>query len=309
MTDDNQKSGHEQSQLTSSYTQQISSKNKPRPVPLIIRLLRGAFTIGGKIAPKLTGKLAYELWITPTRTPTPTSEQDILASAKIQKCQINCHDIATYHWGSSGPYVLLVHGWGGRGTQLGSFVNPLLDAGYRVISFDAPAHGKSSGKQTNLYEISDVILGLQNKYGNFDSVISHSFGGPCIAVALKGGLRASRVISISPPSHTEGLVEKFVDMLNIPSAAGKYLCKRIESTFGEKVWQEVSMKNTVQDLTIPALVIHDDQDSDVPWQEGKTVADAWHQANFIKTSGLGHRRILRDKGVIETTLDFIQAAA
>jgi pimeloyl-ACP methyl ester carboxylesterase len=308
MTNDNPKSEIDNSPSMDKPSLSKQTKNN-RPVPLIIKLMRSAFSIGGKISPKLTGRLAYELWITPTRVSTPDSELGILASAEIQKCRINDHEIATYHWGKTGPSVLLVHGWGGRGTQLGSFVNPLLDAGYRVISFDAPAHGRSSGKQTNLYEVSDVILGLQKHYGDFDSVISHSFGGPCIAVALKGGLKASRVISISPPSHTEGLVEKFIEMLHIPAAAGKNLFERIETTFGKTVWQDVSMKNTVKDIDIPALVIHDDNDTDVPWQEGKTVADAWHGASFIKTSGLGHRRILRDKRVINTTLEFIQTAA
>lgn len=280
-----------------------------RSTPFMLRLLRSAFKIGGVIAPRLTGRMAYELWITPTRVSTPESEKSVLASAQIRTCNINRHEIVTYHWGESGATVLLVHGWGGRGTQLGSFVEPLLAAGYRVISFDAPAHGRSSGKQTNLYEISDVILGLQKRYGDFDSVISHSFGGPCIAVALKGGLKASRVVSISPPSHTEGLVEKFIQILNIPSAVARNLFERIETMFGEDVWQEVSMQNIVRDIDIPALVIHDDQDTDVPWQEGKTVADAWFGASFIKTSGLGHRRILKDRDVIDSTIQFIQTAA
>ena len=45
-------------------------------------------------------------------------------------------------WGA-GPVVYLVHGWGGRGSQLASFVEPLLAGGFRVVMFDAPAHGDS----------------------------------------------------------------------------------------------------------------------------------------------------------------------
>lgn len=286
-----------------------SNKASERPVPMILKLLRLTFSIGGYLAPGLTGLGAYKLWFTPTRFQTPASERSALESAKVEHLRINDHSIVTYAWGTSGPLVLLVHGWSGRGTQLGSFVEPLIKEGYRILSFDAPAHGKSSGKQTNLYEVADVIVALQKHYGNFESVITHSFGGPCLAVAMQRGLKTSRVINISPPATTKGLVEKFIDTLQIPEKAGKNLMDRIEETFGKKIWHEISMENTVKGLTIPALVIHDEHDVDVPWQEGQLVARSWKKAHFLKTTGLGHRRILRDTSVIESTVNFIAVAA
>ncbi|MCK5395498.1 MAG: alpha/beta hydrolase [Gammaproteobacteria bacterium] len=285
------------------------STSKSRPVPTILKVIRFAFGTVGRIAPDLAGRAAYKLWFTPTRFKTPASEYAVLVSAKIESHRINDETIVTYSWGQTGPIVLLVHGWSGRGTQLGNFVDPLIKAGYRVLSFDAPAHGKSSGKQTNLYIVADVILALQKHYGTFDSVITHSFGGPCIAVALQRGLLASRVINISPPATTKGLVDKFISTLNIPEKAGLNLIERIETTFGKKIWHEISMKNTVRGLNIPALVIHDDQDTDVPWQEGQIVAQSWDNARFVKTTGLGHRRILRDTTVIESAVNFIAVAA
>jgi len=287
----------------------VSNKQNQRPVPLILKVLRVGFSVIGKIAPGLAARVAYNLWLRPTRFQTPRSEQSVLASAKINHHHIHDETIATYQWGESGPVVLLVHGWSGRGTQLGSFVEPLLIAGYRVLSFDAPAHGKSSGNQTNLYKIADVIVALQECYGKFDSVITHSFGGPCTAVAMHRGIDTARVINISPPATTKGLVEKFVSTLNIPLPVSLNLMARIENTFGADIWHDISMENTVKNLNIPALVIHDEQDVDVPWQEGQTVARAWKNAHFIKTTGLGHRRILRDNSVIESTVNFIAAAA
>ena len=286
-----------------------SSTNNKRPVPMLLKLLRLVFSIGGKLAPKLTGLGAYKLWFRPTRFQTPASERAILESAKIEHLKIDKHSIATYSWGIPEPTILLVHGWSGRGTQLGHFISPLIKAGYRVISFDAPAHGKSSGKQTNLYEVADVIVGLQNHFGNFESVITHSFGGPCLAVAIQRGFQTSRVINISPPATTIGLIEKFIHTLNIPAKAGLNLMHRIEAQFGKTIWHDISMKNTVKGLNLPALVIHDEQDTDVPWQEGELVAQSWGNADFLKTTGLGHRRILRDTAVIDSTINFITVAA
>jgi len=296
--------------IDSSVGRQSASINQPvsakvRPVPMILKLLRFSFRVGGRISPRVAGRIAYKLWFTPTRFKTPASEKNALESANIKHIHIKNHIIATYSWGRSGPTVLLVHGWSGRGTQLGSFVEPLVAAGYRVLSFDAPAHGKSSGKQTNAYELADTILALQHYYGTFASVITHSFGGPCVALAIQRGFETKRFVSISPPADTLGLVEKFISTLRIPEKAGSNLTQRIETAFGKTIWGDISMLNTVKQLKIPGLIIHDDHDVDIAWQEGHAVAQAWKNARFIRTSGLGHRRILRDAAVVESAVSFI----
>lgn len=280
---------------------------KPR-VPFILKLLRFGFQVGGRVSPAITGRIAYALWFRPTRFKVPATEQKFIKSATTERIEMAPHNIAIYVWGDSGPSVLLVHGWSGRGSQLGAFAKPLLDAGFRVISFDAPAHGSSSGKHTNIYEIADVIVGLQTHYGIFDSVITHSFGGPSTALAMKRGFKTKRVVCLSPPATTRKLVEKFLVALHIPKKAGQNMMQRFETEFSRQIWDEVSMVNSVQDLAIPGLLIHDSGDEDVPWQEGQAVAEAWTNARFVKTSGLGHRRILRDKAVIESAVRFISEA-
>ena len=278
-----------------------------KPTPLILKLLGIAFRLGGKIAPKITGCIAYKLWVSPPRFKIPNSELDALKTAEIKTQDINGHAITTFGWGKSGPTILLVHGWSGRGTQMGALAKSLVESGYRVLSFDAPAHGSSSGKQTNIYEISDTILGLDKIYGPFESVITHSFGGPCFAIATKKGLKTSRVVNISPPSTTAGLVKKFTLALSIPEKAENALMRCIESKFGKDVWHDTSMENNVRNLNLPAMVIHDADDMDVPLHEGETIAKAWNNVSFIQTNKLGHRRILRDPETIKNAVEFIKA--
>ncbi|VAW51097.1 Putative hydrolase [hydrothermal vent metagenome] len=281
-------------------------EKKPRSTPIIIKALQIGFKIGGMVAPKLAGCAAYKLWITPPRFKTPKSEVSAELSAKIEYHSIGNQSIASYQWGDSGPTILLVHGWSGRGTQLGAFAQALVDTGFRVLSFDAPAHGKSSGKQTNIYEIAETISTLENLYGPFKSVITHSFGGPCLAIAMKQGLKTTCVVNISPPSKTLGLVKKFTDALTLPKNVENELMRCIEKNFGENVWHDSSMENNIQNLDVPALVIHDADDVDIPWHEGQSIAKAWNEVRFIKTKNLGHRRILRDPATIKTTVDFIK---
>lgn len=281
--------------------------NKPHSIPIMLRLLQLGFRLGGFIAPEFTGRVAYKRWITPPHYKTPKSELNALQSANTQVHEINNLSITTYQWGQSGPMILLVHGWSGRGTQLGAIAKTLAENGFRVLSFDAPAHGKSSGKQTNMYEIADTITGLDKIYGAFHSVVTHSFGGPCLAMAMKNGLTATCVVNISPPAKTTELVKKFVATLTIPEPVEAELMRCIEHDFGKKVWQDFSMQNNIAELKIPALVIHDVDDVDIPWHEGQKIAQAWSKVRFIKTRKSGHRRILRDPATIETTVDFIKS--
>ncbi len=284
-----------------------------RPEPVILKLMQLAFSIGGRLSPRIASRFAYNLWLTSPRFKTPASERNALASATVEFHSIKNHNIATYIWGRSRqagkpvarPTILLVHGWSGRGTQLGSFVEPLLDVGYRVISFDAPAHGQSSGKQTTIFEIADVILALQKLYGEFDAVITHSFGGPCSALAVKNGLKINRMVAICPPATIRGLVTKFISALHITEKTSKHLIKHIEKSFGKHIWKELSMTTLVEHLDIPGFVIHDSHDVDIPWEEGQAVAHLWNNAPFKITNGLGHRRILRDDDVIRSAVKFI----
>lgn len=277
----------------------------PRPEPMLLKIFQLAFSVGGHVSARIASYFAYKLWLTPTRHKTPASERYALASATIKTLPIHHHNITTYCWGTTGPSVLLVHGWSGRGTQLGAFVSPLLEAGYQVLSFDAPAHGQSSGKQTNLFEISDVILALQQYFGEFDAIITHSFGGPCTAFAVKNGLQAKCIISICPPATTIGLVNKFIRTLHLTKKTGDCLIKRMEKAFGNDIWQRLSMSHLVKKITIPGFIIHDAHDTDVPWEEGQAVAYAWNQAALKITHSLGHRRILKNSDVIDATIAFI----
>ena len=59
------------------------------------------------------------------------------------------------------------------------------------------------------------------------------------------------------------------------------------------------------ELPIAALVVHDSDDMEVPWTNGADVAAAWPGAELVTTQGLGHRRILRDAGIVARVTAFL----
>ncbi len=55
----------------------------------------------------------------------------------------------------------------------------------------------------------------------------------------------------------------------------------------------------------PTLVVHDRDDASTDVGDGEAIAAAWPRAELTVTTGLGHRRILRDPGVVAQVVDFV----
>jgi pimeloyl-ACP methyl ester carboxylesterase len=82
--------------------------------------------------------------------------------------------------------------------------------------------------------------------------------------------------------------------------------RRIEERFLRK-WSDYSQASAAGALTTPLLIVHDREDDDTPWADGAALARVWPDARLVTTTGLGHRRILRDPGVVAAATDFVTA--
>ena len=56
---------------------------------------------------------------------------------------------------------------------------------------------------------------------------------------------------------------------------------------------------------VKGMIIHDQKDKVVPFTHARQLASIWPNAEFITTTGLGHSRILKDKGVIERIINYL----
>jgi pimeloyl-ACP methyl ester carboxylesterase len=269
-----------------------------------VKGLRYVFKVSGAVAPALAARLARVLWFRPPRNRPPAGEQALLESAQHVPVEYAGKRLAVYRWGE-GPTVLLVHGWSGRGAQLGRFIEPLVAAGYRVVTFDAPAHGRSDGRDTTLPEMSGAILRVVAEHQPVHAVIAHSFGVPSTLLALQQQRFARRVVALSSPATLDGIMDRFQEMLGLSPRTVQSLRASLAQRFGEDMMTRYSAETMARDMDLPALFIHDRDDRDIPWQDGEAVARAWPQAQFVSTSGLGHRRILRDPAVIDRVVRFL----
>jgi pimeloyl-ACP methyl ester carboxylesterase len=288
----------------SQYKKAQAKRQARRNVPLALKMLRLYFQTVGRVLPGVAVKTAYRLWFQTRRFAEPARELRWLKDSRQDLVDHQYGPLAVNIWGE-GPTVLLVHGWNGRGSQMGSFAQPLVDRGYRVVAYDLPAHGRSPGNNTNIFKAIETLEAIAETYGPIHGVIAHSFGVMVTTLALREGIEINRFAAISPPTSLDWLIERFERILQIPAPTHRALVRHIEADFGKNIWDKVALDKAARHLDIPALIVHDDQDYDVTWQQGKILADNWPGAVFMKTSGLGHRRVLRDRNTINAIVDFI----
>ena len=275
-------------------------------IPVAIQLLRFGIRSLSAVSPSLAGRWVYHLWFATHRFAEPKRETCWREQAQQFTLPHAYGPLAIYSWGE-GPTVLLVHGWNGRGTQMGGFAAPLVNAGYRAIAFDAPGHGRTPGNCSTIFRIVDAVDVITNEFGPLKGIVTHSFGAMVIALALQTQLAADRVVCINPAAQLDFLIDSFCTTLGITPGTRKAFLQRLENHYGTDIGRQISADENAAGLAIPALIIHDIDDNEVPWQQGERLANAWPDARFMQTRGLGHTRSLRDHETIQATVNFISA--
>jgi pimeloyl-ACP methyl ester carboxylesterase len=262
--------------------------------------------------PELASAWAERMFLTPPRSKNAAASALDLIDAKSAFLEHKGRHIATFAWGArstDAPAVLLAHGWGGYAAQMRGFVFPLLQAGYRVIAYDQPAHGVSDGKLTGLPDFADVFGMVARHHGNIEAVVAHSLGGAGAALALSWGKAAFRkIVMVSPPSDLVGYSRRFARWYWMAEPVRKAMQNAIEERYGVR-WEDLEVGAVAPRLGAKALVIHDRDDHMMPWTHGAKVARQWPGAKLMLTDGLGHGRILRDERVHRAAADFVAGRA
>jgi pimeloyl-ACP methyl ester carboxylesterase len=273
----------------------------------LFRALRGGFPSLGRLSPRLSAFLAEILFRTPPRSPRLKREEGVLFAGRFSKTPCRSRSLPTWTWGE-GPPVLLVHGWGGHAGRLTPFVEPLTDAGFSVVAFDAPGHGSAAGRRSSLPEMVEAIQAVVEAAGPFHAVIGHSLGATACALAIKSGLPVSRVVLLAPAAELEKYSGRFARILHIPPLVRDSMKKRLERRY-EITWTDLRISGRPLAGEVSLLVFHDRGDVRVPLRDGLEIVASWPRAELVRTRGLGHHRILRDPKVIAHTVRFLGASS
>lgn len=259
------------------------------------------------ISPKLAMRFAAKIFTTPFKHKIPRRELDMNSNSKQIKRHIDSIDkeVVAYFYGNSSKKVLLVHGWSGRGTQLFKFADELLQAGYSTVSFDAPAHGKSSGKTTVMPEFVSTIQQLSDEFGPFEGAIGHSLGGMALLNAAKRGFKTKAIVTIGSGNVIQDVIDEFTDKMKLDRKIGRLMSVEFEKMAGEPMY-DYSSYIAAQTIDFPVMIVHDEKDHEVPVEAAKQIIPHLKHGKLLLTSGLGHRKILGHHEVIEKSINFLK---
>ena len=280
--------------------------------------VRSVFSGLQAISPALAAQLAAATMFRTRRKPRADWEQQVAGRAEHLTVDGPSGDIAVQRWGQ-GPLVLLVHGWNGRGSQLGGFVEPLLDAGFQIVTFDAPGHGASEGSTSSLVHFANafdaVVDAVRPFFQPIRGVVAHSMGGAAVMFALsraeqrapsEPGARQPRLVFIAPPIDLHDFVTTVSSGLGLSPPTEQALNSLVEQRIGHRMADLQALRHA-QNMRAPLLVMHDEQDRAVPVACGESLVQHWPGATLRKTNGLGHNRILRDPQAIATAVAFLRS--
>jgi pimeloyl-ACP methyl ester carboxylesterase len=201
-----------------------------------------------------------------------------------------------------------MHGWGGARAQMTGFVNPLLDAGFRVVAYDQPAHGESDGRMTNLLEIAPTMELITKREGNFAAIIAHSFGALITSYALvnRSLPPPERLVYFGAFNRLMDSLPRFQILASLPDEIIRGLGNMIYEIFGKEVLDAIVNETLTQHIHTPALMFHDATDNVTPIADSRAIAKAWKSAQLIETTGLGHRGALQSKAIHEQVVKFLK---
>ncbi len=212
--------------------------------------------------------------------------------------------IVVYQYGQSDKKILLVHGWSGRGTQLYKIADAFIAKGYAIVSFDAPAHGKSTGSTAIITKFIASVFEASKQFGPFEAAVGHSMGAMTLLNATKDGLNINKLAIIGSGDKIEAILDAFIGRLQLKPKIAKSLALYFENKFGQKL-SNYAAHSAASKINIPVLVIHDKNDLEVPASCSLAIHQNLKDGTLLLTEKLGHRKILGNDKVISAVVDFI----
>jgi pimeloyl-ACP methyl ester carboxylesterase len=274
---------------------------------LMLGLVKSKLNILSVLNPGLARKEILRLFCTPL-VRYKGKPADIFLKAESIEFKLDDLTIRGYRCNHPSPdKVLILHGFSSSCHKFEHFVKPLVELGYEVLAFDAPAHGSSDGEQVNALVYAAMIKKIQELYGPFNAYIGHSFGGlaACFALESIEPIPQTKLVLIAPAAETTTAIDNAFAMLRLKNKKLRQMMDEeiLAISGNETSW--FSIRRAIKNIDAEILWIQDEKDSITPLKDALRVRDDNHgHVNFRITSGLGHQKIYHDKDVMDAITNF-----
>ncbi len=263
------------------------------------------------VSPVSAAKAAFNIFCTPYSGKRKLKQPPIFIDAERLSFNFLHYTVRGFRWmppqNIKAKTVLICHGFDSYSYKFESYIQPLIDAGFCVLAFDAPAHGISSGKTINANQYKQMILDINKLYGPVDGILAHSFGGLAVALAIEQ-LEAQdkmRLVLVAPATETTRAIEGFFKIIPVSGEVRTEFEKLLEKMGGNPAnWFSVS--RVLQKIKTPTLWVHDEDDNITPFADVKPMTEKnLPHIVFEITTGLGHSNIYKDKTIRNKIVEFL----
>jgi len=274
---------------------------------LALGYVRIKFILLSSISNKKEAEKAFDLFCTPQqrhKKPLPKIFEE------GEKLHFTMNDLIIRGWRWNHPAerkVLILHGFESSVTNFDRYIKPLVKKGYEVLAFDAPAHGRSSGKMITAPLYKETIKHIHKLYGPVQSFMAHSFGGLAISLALEEISHTAdyRLVLVAPATETTTAIDSFFQFLQLDSSVRREFEKVIIKKGGVSA-ASYSIKRALKHIRAKVRWFHDEEDDTTPLSDVLRVkAENYPNVEFVISKGLGHRKIYRDNKVARSIVDFL----
>ncbi|MFI5338154.1 MAG: alpha/beta fold hydrolase, partial [Opitutales bacterium] len=184
------------------------------------------------------------------------------------------------------------------------FAGPLAAAGFRVLAFDAPGHGDSSGEEAHVPLLARTLVELERRTGPVFALIGHSMGAAAAAMAATLGLHPRGLVLLAPPLSQRDRVERVAARLALDPATREAFLAAVERRTGA-THAEADMRTVARVAPCPLLIFHDPADQDTAYADSEQIVALWRGARLVPCPGRGHHRILATPEIVQQAVDFI----
>ncbi len=276
---------------------------------LALNYIRAKFRVLSLISVRKTAEKAFKLFCTPGNVKPLKHTPSAFTFAEQLHDTFNGRGIKGYRWNKGKPVkILILHGFSSSAAKFHSYVLPLVEKGYEVLAFDAPAHGESEGKTINAVEYEMMVQKLVRNYGPFNGFIAHSFGGLALSLAMEKIPHdaSTKMVLIAPATETTTAVDHAFTMLGLKNKRVRKAFDRIILKISGKPTEWFSVNRAMEKIKAAVLWVHDEDDDTTPLSDTlRTREKNYPNVRFVITKGLGHRQVYRDAAVRKEVLEFL----
>jgi len=274
---------------------------------LVLSYIRTKFKLLSALSKQKAAEKAFDLFCTPqyrNRKKLPP----VFEKAEKLNFPFAGYKIQGYRWNHpSDKKLLILHGFESSVINFDRYIKPLTKAGFEVLAFDAPAHGRSSGKRINAIVYKDFILYIQNQYGPVHNFITHSFGGLALSLAceeLKPD-ENSKIVFIAPAAETTTAIDSFFKFLRLDEGVRQRFDAIITKMSGGYQPGWFSIRRIAKNLKAQVLWLQDKDDQMTPLSDVEPIIkEHYPNFKFLISEGLRHRRIYRDNNSFKSIINF-----